>query len=98
MSCGNATCASINSAKARAASVPRVRCPWQKWTWQKWSWPLALERLSQIARRCQPGCQYRELLNLNDHLLADIGLSRDQLVDDDLRVTRANLIMWHVDR
>ena len=93
MSCGNATCASINQPKPISALLPGL-----KWPRQTLSWRLALEWLIQIARRCERRSASRELLRLDGRLLADIGLSRDQLVDDDLRTTRAHLTMWHVDR
>nr|WP_244568008.1 DUF1127 domain-containing protein [Bradyrhizobium erythrophlei] len=42
--------------------------------------------------------RYRELRELDDRLLADIGLSRHQVGEDPLRSTRMCLTMWHADR
>jgi len=42
--------------------------------------------------------RYRELRELHDRLLADIGLSRHQVGEDPLRASRTFLAMWHADR
>jgi uncharacterized protein YjiS (DUF1127 family) len=88
MSCGNATCTSIDYRKPVSASFPRL----------KWSWRLTLEWLTEIARYCERWSQRRELLELDDRLLADIGLSRQQVAEDALKASRTRLTMWHVHR
>jgi uncharacterized protein YjiS (DUF1127 family) len=88
MSCGNATCTSIHYRKPVSASLPDLR----------WSWQLPLEWLTKIARYYERWCQCRELLELDDQLLADIGLSRHQVAEDALKSCRTRLTMWHVHR
>ena len=41
-----------------------------------WSWKILLARLAGIALWWERRSQYRELLELDDHLLSDIGVSR----------------------
>jgi uncharacterized protein YjiS (DUF1127 family) len=71
-----------------------------------WSWQIPLSSLAKIAskvaskialeleRRHQP----RGLLELDDRLLADIGISRDQAIEEALKSSRAHPLMWHIYR
>jgi uncharacterized protein YjiS (DUF1127 family) len=88
MSCGNGTCTSIHYRTPVSASLPHLR----------WSWQLPLEWLTKTAQYCERRSQRRELLELNDQLLADIGLSRHQVAEDALKDSRTRLTMWHVHR
>jgi uncharacterized protein YjiS (DUF1127 family) len=88
MSCGNATCTSINYRKPVSAPLPDLG----------WSWRLPLAWLIKIARTCERWSQRRELLELDDRLLADIGLSRHQVAEDALKASRMRLTLWHVHR
>ena len=41
-------------------------------------WRIPLAMLIGIVNRCERSCQRRQRLDLNDHLLADIGITREQ--------------------
>jgi uncharacterized protein YjiS (DUF1127 family) len=86
MSYGSATRTSIIS--PQSASLPHIRRPWQ----------FALEWLTEITQYYERSSQYRELLELDDRLLADIGLSRYQIGAEALKSSRTLLTMWHVHR
>jgi uncharacterized protein YjiS (DUF1127 family) len=86
MSCGSTTRISIIS--PQSASLPQLRWPWQ----------FALEWLTKITQYYERSSQYRELLELDDRLLADIGLSRHQIGADALKSSQTFLTMWHVHR
>ena len=88
MPCGSTTCNSTNTLDAASPSFPDLR----------WSWKIPLAWLAGISRGWDRRYQYRQLLELDDRLLADIGLSRDQVGEDPLRSTRTCLTMWHADR
>jgi uncharacterized protein YjiS (DUF1127 family) len=42
--------------------------------------------------------QCKELLGLDDRLLADIGISREQAIEEALKSSWAHLLMWHLYR
>lgn len=66
MSCGSTTSNSTNILDAASPSFPDLG----------WSWKIPLAWLAGIALAWDRRRQYRELLELDDHLLADIGISR----------------------
>ena len=66
MSCGSTTGNSTNTLDAASPSFPDLR----------WSWKIPLAWLAGMARGWDRRCQYRQLLELDDRLLADIGVSR----------------------
>ena len=66
MSCGGTTCNSTNTLGAASPIFPDLR----------WSWKILLAWLAGIALWWERRCQYRELLELDDRLLADIGISK----------------------
>ncbi|WP_089261449.1 DUF1127 domain-containing protein [Tardiphaga sp. OK246] len=88
MSCANAISASINHAKLIATLLQRPERRWQ------FLFGLLTAFSRYFPRRSSP----RELLDLNDHLLADIGLSRQDAGKDSLRSSRTRLTVWHVHR
>src|SRR5258705_11208636 len=59
----------------------------------RWSWKIPLAWLDGIARRLERRHQYSQLLELDDHLLADIGLSRTA-VEEEVRRSRLYLMTW----
>ncbi|WP_366143008.1 DUF1127 domain-containing protein [Tardiphaga sp.] len=88
MSCANATSASINHAKLITTLLQRLERRWQ----------LLFGRLTAFSRYFERRSSRPELLDLNDHLLADIGLSRHDAGEDALRSSRTRLTAWHVHR
>jgi uncharacterized protein YjiS (DUF1127 family) len=66
MSCGSNTCKSTNTLDAVLPVFPDLG----------WSWKIPLAWLAAIAWGWDRRRQYRQLLELDDHLLADIGVSR----------------------
>lgn len=66
MSCGSTTCNSTNAFDAASPSFPDF----------KWSWKNPFAWLIGIALWWDRRYQYRQLLELDDRLLADIGASR----------------------
>ena len=66
MPCGSTICISTNTLDAASPSFPDIG----------WSWRIPLAWLAGIARGWARRHQYRQLLELDDRLLADIGLSR----------------------
>jgi uncharacterized protein YjiS (DUF1127 family) len=66
MSCGSTICNSTNTLGAASHPFPDL----------KWSWKILLSWLAGIALAWKRRSQYRELLELDDRLLADIGISR----------------------
>jgi uncharacterized protein YjiS (DUF1127 family) len=88
MSCVSATSASINHAKLIATSRLRLKRPWLG--------PFG--RSTAFSRYFERWSSRPELLDLNDHLLADIGLSRQDAGEDALRSCRTQLTLWHVHR
>jgi uncharacterized protein YjiS (DUF1127 family) len=66
MSCGSAPCVSTTTLDATSPPFPDLA----------WSWKIPLAWLAGIALWLERRYEYRELLELDDRLLADIGLSR----------------------
>jgi uncharacterized protein YjiS (DUF1127 family) len=87
MPCGNANSSSANYIETALPSFPDRR----------WSWQIPLSWLARIAFECERRHQRRQLLELDDRLLADIGISRQQAVEEALKSSWTHL-MWHVYR
>ena len=86
MSCGSTTCNSTNTLGAASPSFPDLR----------WSWKILLAWLAGIALGWERRYQRRQLLEkLDDHLLADIGLSRTA---EEVRRSPLYLIAWRDSR
>lgn len=66
MSCGSTISNSTNTLGAASPSFPDLG----------WSWKTPLAWLAGIVMAWDRRRQYRELLELDDHLLSDIGISR----------------------
>jgi uncharacterized protein YjiS (DUF1127 family) len=71
MSSGSTTCNSTNTPDAASISFPEPR----------WSWKTPFAWLAGIALWFKRRDQYRELLELDDRLLADIGLPRTAAIE-----------------
>jgi uncharacterized protein YjiS (DUF1127 family) len=88
MSCGSANCASANDIQTALSSFPDRRRRRQ----------IPLSWLAGIALWRERRRQHRQLLELNDRLLADIGLSRQDAVEEALRSSLTNVLMWQAFR
>ncbi|MCK1641726.1 DUF1127 domain-containing protein [Bradyrhizobium sp. 157] len=66
MSCGSTTCNSTNTLGVASPVFPDLG----------WSWKILLAWLARVALWWERRWQYRELLELDDRLLADIGMSK----------------------
>jgi len=66
MPCGSTTCNSITTLGAASPVFSDLG----------WSWKIPLAWLAGLFLAWERRRQYRELLELDDHLLADIGISR----------------------
>jgi uncharacterized protein YjiS (DUF1127 family) len=86
MSCGSTTCNSTSTLDADTASFPNLR----------WSWNIPFAWLSGIALGWERRCQYKQLLELDDRLLADIGVSRTAI--EEVRRSPLYLIAWRDSR
>jgi|GraSoiStandDraft_5_1057265.scaffolds.fasta_scaffold49362_2 uncharacterized protein YjiS (DUF1127 family) len=86
MSCGSTIGNSTNNLKSDSHSFPDL----------KWLWSIPVAWLIGIALRWERRRQCSELLDLDDHLLADIGLSRTDL--EEVRRQGLYLIGWHDSR
>jgi uncharacterized protein YjiS (DUF1127 family) len=86
MSCGSPICNSTNNLKAASLSFPDL----------KWLWNIPLAWLAGIALRWERLHQCRQLLELDDHLLADIGLSR--MAVEEVRRSPLYLSAWRDSR
>jgi uncharacterized protein YjiS (DUF1127 family) len=86
MSCGSTIGNSTNNLKTASVSFPDLR----------WSWHSPLAWLAGIALGWERRYQYRQLLELDDHLLADIGLSRTAV--EEVRRSRLYMIAWRDSR
>ena len=86
MSCGSTNCNSINTLGAASPIFPDLG----------WSWKIPLAWLAGIARGWERRYQCRQLLELDDHLLADIGLSRTAV--EEVRRSPLYLIAWRDSR
>jgi uncharacterized protein YjiS (DUF1127 family) len=86
MPCGSTTYIPINHIET--ASLSRQN--------PGWSWQILLSWLAKIDPGLERRHQRRELLGLDDRLLADIGISREQAVEEALKSSWARLLMWHL--
>jgi uncharacterized protein YjiS (DUF1127 family) len=84
MSCGSTTCTSTSY--DLPASKPFAGF---EWLWQR---PSAW--LAKINDGCERSHQRRQLLELDNRLLADIGLSRDDAVEEACKSSWIRLTMW----
>jgi uncharacterized protein YjiS (DUF1127 family) len=82
MSCGSTASNSTNTLGAASPSFPDLG----------WSWKILLSWLAGIALAWERRSQYRELLELDDHLLSDIGVSRTPA--EEARRSQLYLIAW----
>ena len=86
MSCGSTICNSTKTLDVTSPSLPDLR----------WSWKIPFAWLAGIARGCERRYQCRQLLELDDHLLADIGLSRTAV--EEVRRSPLYMIAWRDSR
>jgi uncharacterized protein YjiS (DUF1127 family) len=86
MSCGSTTCNSTNNHEEASTSFPDLR----------WSWKISLAWLAGLARGLERHYQRRELLQLDDRLLADIGVSRTAV--EEVRRSPLYLLAWRDSR
>jgi len=86
MSCGSTTCNSTNNLEAAPPSFPDLR----------WSWKIPLAWVAGIALRWERQYQHRQLIQLDDRLLADIGLSTTAV--EEVRRSPLYLIAWRDSR
>ena len=82
MPCGSTTGNSTNTFGAASPTFPDLG----------WSWKTPAAWLTGIALRWARRCQYKQLLELDDRLLADIGVSRT--VAEEARRSQLYLIAW----
>ena len=87
MSCGTASCTSAKHIEPASPSFPDRR----------WSWQIPLSWLARIAVGCERRHQRSQLLELDDRLLADIGISRQQAVEEALKSSWTHMI-WRAYR
>jgi uncharacterized protein YjiS (DUF1127 family) len=86
MSCGSPIGNSTNTLDVSSASFPNLG----------WSWNIPFAWLSGIALGWERRCQYSELHELDDWLLADIGVSRTAI--EEVRRSSLYLIAWRDSR
>ena len=86
MSCGSITCNSTNTLVAASPAFPDLR----------WSWRIPLAWLAAIALGLERRYQYRQLLELDERLLADIGVSREAV--EEVRRSYLYMIAWRDSR
>ena len=86
MSCGSTTCNSATTLDATPLSFPNLG----------WSWKIPLAWLAGIALWLEQRYQYRQLLELDDRLLADIGISRTDV--EEVRRSTLYLMAWRDSR
>jgi uncharacterized protein YjiS (DUF1127 family) len=71
------------------------------WSWQiplSWLAKIASRIASKIAMGLERRHRRRELLELDDRLLADIGISREQAIEEALKSSSAHVLMWQLYR
>ena len=71
------------------------------WSWQiplSWLAKIASKIGSKIALELERRHQRRGLLELDDRLLADIGISREQAIEEALKSSWAHLLTWQIYR
>jgi uncharacterized protein YjiS (DUF1127 family) len=87
MSCGSTLCNPTNNLEAASTSFPDLR----------WSWHSPLAWLTGIATAWERRCQRGQFLDeLDDRLLADIGVSRTGA--EEVRRSPLYLIAWRDSR
>ena len=86
MSCGSTTCIAATTLDATSPSFPNLG----------WSWKIPLAWLAGIVLWLDRRYEYRQLLELDDHLLADIGLSRMDV--EEVRRSHLYLTAWRDSR
>jgi uncharacterized protein YjiS (DUF1127 family) len=86
MSCGSTTGNTTNTLGAVSPSFPDLG----------WSWKIPLAWLTGIVLRWDRRRQYRQLLELDDRLLADVGLSRATV--EEVRRSHLYMIAWRNSR
>ena len=86
MSCGSTICNSTTTLGATSPVFPD----------RTWSWKIPIAWLAGIALGWERRSRYRELLELDDRLLADIGVSRT--VAKEARSSQLYLIAWRDSR
>jgi uncharacterized protein YjiS (DUF1127 family) len=86
MSCGSTTSNSINTLGAASISFPGRR----------WFWKIPFASLAGTALWFERRGKYRELLELDDRLLADIGVSRTAAIE--ARRSHSYVIAWRDSR
>jgi uncharacterized protein YjiS (DUF1127 family) len=87
MSCGSTIGTSTSYIETAPRSFPD----------RAWSWQVPFSWLARIALAWERRHQHEQLLELDDHLLADIGLSRQQAVEA-AQKSFWTYMMWHVYR
>ena len=85
MSCGSTTSNSTYTIDAPSPSFPDLR-----------SWKIGLAWLAGIAQAWERRCQYKQLLELDDRLLADMGISRTTV--EEVRKSHLYMIAWRDSR
>ena len=85
MSCGSTTCTTRYDIPASKPFAGFGRL------WQR---PSAW--LAKISDGCERSHQRRQLLGLDNHLLADIGLSREQAVEEACKPFWFGITMWRL--
>ena len=85
MSCGSTTCTPTNYLET-ASSFPDPG----------WSRQMPLAWLNRIALGWERRHQRRQLLELDDRLLSDIGISRQQAAEEALKSSWARMMTWRV--
>ena len=86
MPCGSTINHSTNTLDEAAASFPTLR----------WSWKLPLAWVAGVALWLERRHQYRQLLELDDRLLADIGVSKADI--EEVRRSSLYLDAWRDSR
>ena len=86
MSCDSASCAPAKDIETALSSFPDRGRFWQ----------IPLSWLAGYASRCERRRQHRQLLELDDRLLADIGISRQHAVEQALESSWIRVLMWQI--
>ena len=86
MACASANCNSTNTLEIASPSFPDLQ----------WCWKIPLAWLAGIALGWERRCQYRQLLELDDRLLADMGVSRKAI--EEVRRSHLYMIAWRDSR
>jgi uncharacterized protein YjiS (DUF1127 family) len=86
MACASANCNSINTLDGASLSFPDLG----------WSWRIPVAWLTCMALGWERRSQYRQLLELDDRLLADIGVSRKAI--EEVRRSHLYSMAWRDSR